>query len=64
MFYDEMDLSSQIKIIYNKNDRPVIRLKFGCKSLTFPTVLVFGICYRCFSIFKEEDLYHKDTACN
>ena len=52
MFYDEMDLSSQIKIIYNKNDRPVIRLKFGRKSLTFPTVLVFGICYRCFRIFK------------
>ena len=33
-FYDEMDLSIRIRIIYNVKRRYVIRLKFGDKVLT------------------------------
>ena len=55
MFYDEIDLSIRMRIIYNGGYRYTIRSKFGGKFLTFLTKLVFkGKASVCFTI--EENL--------
>ena len=41
MFYDKMDVSVRMRIIYNVRHRYAVRLKFGDKFLTFLTKLVF-----------------------
>ena len=58
--YDKMDLSIQIRIIYNVRHRYAIRLKFEDKFLTFLTKLVLeGKASICSTVKENLLLYYR-----
>ena len=57
-FYDKMDLSIRMRIIYNVRHRYAIRLKFRDKFSTFLTKLVLEVKVSICSTNKENLLLH------
>ena len=57
-FYEKMDRSVRIRIIYNVKHRYVIRMKFGDKFLTSPTKLVLKKKSSICSTIKENLLLY------